>query len=185
VVEDDRGFGRPVSVALFKKEIPDSLKKFLDKFVANNPDWTSIKTLFVKKTFVQRHFVERTFRNARVCFHHSDVIARVKSQILKENVSLNEKLSILESFRGMIFSATEEDFQLNENAFLLVCPDSVKDYYLSTWCQSNKRFYLRQGNILELFCSEWKPTHLTSVNRHPFLSPHGATLTAKYAKYGC
>ncbi len=29
----------------------------------------------------------------------------------------------------------------------------------------------------------WKPTHLTSINGHLFLLPHGTMLMAKYANY--
>ena len=143
MAEDENGFGQPVALALLKSEKFDLVTKFVSKFKATNTHCVNLKVIFVKKTFSRQKALQAVFPNTAILLHSIHVVKIVKSQIAKETqVSPEDKLSLVETFKRVVHSKTEYEFKQNEESFLFVCPVKLKEYYLSSMANDAKAWCL-------------------------------------------
>lgn len=143
LAEDENGFGQPVALALLRSESSDSITKFINKFKESNAHWLHLKEFFVKKTFSRRRDLQVAFPNTSILLHPLHVVKIVKSQIVKESLaSPEDKVSLVESFKRVVHSKTENEFKQNEDSFLSFCPVKVKEYYLYSLANDTKAWCL-------------------------------------------
>ncbi len=100
----------------------------------------AIKVIFVDKDFTQKKVLEDLFPNSRILLCAFHVIKVFKTEIAKENLSVNEKQALLASFKELLYSPTEDAFYQNESKFTNLCSDQMSNYYKENW-----------GNIVQLW----------------------------------
>jgi hypothetical protein len=133
LVMDENGFGQAVSLAFLSDEKSETLELFFKTFKSHNSSWTEIRTIFVDKDFTQKQILEQEFPACKVLLCAFHVMKAMKTYIAKEKLTAEDKHELLQSFKKVLYSKTEEDFHCNQATFLELCSPTMQNYYTTNW----------------------------------------------------
>ena len=143
IAEDDNGFGRPVCLALLKNERADLITSLCNKIKEESPAWLLLQVIYVKRNFNQKAKLLEAFPDSVILMHSLYVIRLIKSQIFKVNLTpINDKVSLLDSFKSIVYSQTEKEFRKNQISFLSLCPNSLREFYRANLAKDPKAWCL-------------------------------------------
>ena len=129
---DGFGSGRMVFAALLQDEQESSLSRMVKCFKESNPAWDRIKTVVIDKDFAEVKALRAAFPNARILLCTFHVMKAMKLKISTLQLGVDEKNSLLESVKKMIYAKSKQQF---DDVMKDICVSSLgfSDYLDTNW----------------------------------------------------